>query len=61
LGFAFQDENNKPNYFLQPYIYNLNNKMHKSIKIINSLDEIEDYSIIGIYDGFDPGLSDKSA
>ncbi|MDD7893535.1 hypothetical protein PUW87_01110 [Metamycoplasma hyosynoviae] len=61
LGFAFEDENNKPNYFMHPYIFNENNTLRKDVQIIKSLEELEDKSIIGIYDGFDPGLSDKSA
>ncbi|WP_373590271.1 hypothetical protein [Metamycoplasma equirhinis] len=60
LGFAFQDENNKPNYFLEPYILNDKNKLNK-FEIINDLNNIPDKSIVGVFDGFDPGLSDKSA
>ena len=61
LGFAFEDEQNKPNYFLLNYLFDKDNQLSKNIKVIKSLNEIDDKSIIGVYDGFDPGLSDKSA
>ncbi|WP_027120699.1 hypothetical protein [Mycoplasmopsis lipofaciens] len=61
LGFAFEDPNNKPNYFLRPYLYTPKNKKLNQIKVIRNLEEIPDKSIVAIYDGFDPGLSDKSA
>lgn len=63
LGFAFEDEINKPNYFMTPYIFpnkNIKNK-HEPITTILSLEAVPDNSIIGVYDGFDPGLSDKAA
>lgn len=61
LGFAFDNPDNRPNYFLEPYLYSKNNKLLKTIKINKKLDDLEEGSILGIYDGFDPGLSDKSA
>ncbi|WP_330463184.1 hypothetical protein [Metamycoplasma gateae] len=61
LGFAFEDPKNRPNYFLEPYLFSKNGKILKSIKVIKELDDIPDESILGVFDGFDPGLSDKSA
>ncbi len=61
LGFTFEDPKNRPNYFLEPYLLNEKGKISKHIKIIRELDELPESSIVNIYDGFDPGLSDKSA
>lgn len=57
LGFAFQDDKNKLNYFLKPYLFDEDNRLTKNVQILKNLDNLDNGSIIGIYDGFDPGQS----
>lgn len=61
-GFAYLDETQENNYFLKNLIFDNDGfAFNKSINFAN-LEEVLKYrKILAVYDGFDPGLSDKAS
>ena len=64
VGFAFNFEDNKLNYFMKNIIFDDEGNIRKKIKTIskNKFKEyLENQEILGIYHGYDPGIHDNAA
>lgn len=64
VGFAFNFEDNKLNYFMKNIIFDDEGNIRKKIKTI-SKNKFKEYltnqEILGIYHGYDPGIHDNAA
>ncbi|KDE41893.1 hypothetical protein PUW84_00690 [Metamycoplasma hyosynoviae] len=64
VGFAFNFEDTKINYFMKNIIFDENGNIRKKIKTISNHkfnEYLQTAKIIGIYHGYDPGIHDNAA
>ena len=64
VGFAFNFEDNKLNYFMKNIIFDDEGNIRKKIKIISKnkfYQYLTNQEILGIYHGYDPGIHDNAA
>lgn len=64
VGFAFNFEDNKLNYFMKNIIFDDKGNIRKKIKTISKnkfYKYLQNQEILGIYHGYDPGIHDNAA
>ena len=64
VGFAFNFEDNKLNYFMKNIIFDDEGNIRKKIKTISKnkfYKYLQNQEILGIYHGYDPGIHDNAA
>ena len=64
VGFAFNFEDNKLNYFMKNIIFDDEGNIRKKIKTISKnkfYQYLTNQEILGIYHGYDPGIHDNAA
>ncbi|WP_405311796.1 hypothetical protein LQ356_00645 [Metamycoplasma faucium] len=64
VGFAFNFEDNKLNYFMKNIIFDDEGNIRKKIKTISKnkfYQYLQNQEILGIYHGYDPGIHDNAA
>ena len=64
VGFAFNFEDNKLNYFMKNIIFDDEGNIRKKIKTISKKkfkEYLSNREILGIYHGYDPGIHDNAA
>ena len=64
VGFAFNFEDNKLNYFMKNLIFDDEGNLRKKIKTISKnkfYQYLQNQEILGIYHGYDPGIHDNAA
>lgn len=64
VGFAFNFEDNKLNYFMKNIIFDNEGNIRKKIKTISKnkfYQYLTNQEILGIYHGYDPGIHDNAA
>lgn len=64
VGFAFNFEDTKLNYFMKNIIFDSDGNIRKKIKTISKhrfYEYLSNQEIIGIYHGYDPGIHDNAA
>ncbi|WP_036452803.1 hypothetical protein [Mycoplasma buteonis] len=63
-GFAYEDSNNKTNFFMRPILYDENGNLSKKIDVITYDDFytlLNNGEVHSFWDGFDPGKSDNAS